>query len=67
VYPSSPEEERTALRDAFLHVPSFRRVLEHYGGNKLPEKQYRENTLFTRAQDRTGAQSINERTVGCSF
>lgn len=48
VYPSSPEEERAALRDAFLHVPSFRRVLEHYGGNKLPEKQYRENTLFTK-------------------
>jgi hypothetical protein len=48
VYPSSPEEERQALRDAFLHVASFRRVLEHYGGNKLPEKQYRENTLFTK-------------------
>ncbi len=48
VYPSSPEEERTALRDAFLHVQAFRRVLEHYGGNNLPEKQYRENTLFTR-------------------
>ena len=48
VYPSSPEEERTALRDAFLHVPTFRRVLEHYGGNRLPEKQYRENTLFTK-------------------
>lgn len=48
VYPTSPDEERTALRDAFLHVPSFRRVLEHYGGNKLPEKQYRENTLFTK-------------------
>jgi hypothetical protein len=25
-----------------------RRVLEHYGGNNLPEKQYRENTLFTK-------------------
>jgi hypothetical protein len=48
VYPSSPEEERTALREALLHVQSFRQVLEHYGGNKLPEKQYRENTLFTR-------------------
>jgi hypothetical protein len=48
VYPTSPEEERTALRDAFLAVPTFRRVLEHYGGNKLPEKQYRENTLFTK-------------------
>lgn len=48
VYPSSAEEERAALRDAFLNVPVFRRVLEHYGGNKLPEKQYRENTLFTK-------------------
>ena len=48
VYPNSPEEERAALRDAFLNVPSFRRVLEHYGGNKLPEKEYRENTLFTK-------------------
>lgn len=48
VYPASADEERTALRDAFLHVPTFRRVLEHYGGNKLPEKQYRENTLFTK-------------------
>lgn len=48
VYPSSSDEERTALREAFLHVPAFRKVLEHYGGNSLPEKQYRENTLFTK-------------------
>jgi hypothetical protein len=48
VYPSSAEEERSALRQAFLHVPVFRRVLEHYGGNALPEKQYRENTLYTK-------------------
>lgn len=48
VFPSSSDEERTALRDAFLNVSSFRRVLEHYGGNALPEKQYRENTLFTK-------------------
>jgi hypothetical protein len=48
VYPSSAEEERSALRDAFLRVPAFRGVLEHYGGNKLPDKQYRENTLFTK-------------------
>lgn len=49
--PSTPRlrrKERTALREAFLHVPTFRRVLEHYGGNNLPEKQYRENTLFTK-------------------
>jgi nucleoside 2-deoxyribosyltransferase len=48
VYPSSAEEERAALREAFLRVPSFRGVLEHYGGTNLPEKQYRENTLFTK-------------------
>jgi hypothetical protein len=48
VYPSSADEERAALRKAFLSVPSFRRVLEHYGGINLPEKQYRENTLFTK-------------------
>ncbi|HWO16812.1 MAG TPA: hypothetical protein VNM89_08900 [Solirubrobacterales bacterium] len=47
VYPSSAEMEREALRDAFLSVPSFRSVLEHYKGNNLPEKQYRENTLYT--------------------
>jgi len=29
-------------------VPAFRRVLEHYEGNNLPDKQYRENTLFTK-------------------
>lgn len=48
VYPSSAEEERAALREGFLSVPVFREVLEHYGGNNLPEPQYRENTLFTR-------------------
>ncbi len=48
VYPSSADEERAALAQAFLSVPAFRRVLEHYGGIKLPEKQYRENTLFTK-------------------
>jgi len=47
VYPSSSDEERQALREAFLNVPLFRRVLEHYGGNNLPERRYRENTLFT--------------------
>src|SRR5689334_19667457 len=48
VYPDSPEQEARALREAFLHVPAFRRVLEHYEGNNLPDKQYRENTLFTK-------------------
>ena len=48
VYPDSPEMEREALKRAFLNVPAFRGVLEHYGGDNLPEKQYRENTLFTK-------------------
>lgn len=48
VYPNSPEEERKALRDAFFKVPLFRQVLEYYGGTNLPEKEYRENTLFTK-------------------
>ncbi len=48
VYPDSAEIEREGLRRAFLSVPVFKSVLEHYGGNNLPEKQYRENTLFTK-------------------
>ncbi|MGI8804353.1 MAG: hypothetical protein ACR2IN_01405 [Thermoleophilaceae bacterium] len=47
VFPSSAEEERAALRDAFLNVQVFRQVLQHYGGNNLPDAQYRENTLYT--------------------
>lgn len=48
VYPSSANDETDALRKAFLSVDVFRRVLEHYQGNNLPEPQYRENTLFTK-------------------
>lgn len=48
VYPDSAETQRSALRRAFLRVDAFRKVLEHYGGNNLPEKQYRENVLFTK-------------------
>lgn len=48
VYPPSPEAEASALRKAFLNIDLFRGVLEHYGGNNLPEKRYRENTLFTK-------------------
>jgi hypothetical protein len=47
VYPDSAAVERAAFREAFLKVSVFRRVLEHYGGNNLPEKEYRENTLYT--------------------
>lgn len=48
VYPASPEAEASALRTALLNIELFRGVLEHYGGNNLPEKRYRENTLFTK-------------------
>src|SRR5207247_1909749 len=45
VYPPSPQAELAAKRKAFLSVDSFRRVLEHYKGNNLPEKEYLSNTL----------------------
>ncbi len=47
VYPASSEEERKAKLDAFLNVEPFQLVLEHYGGSKLPEKNYLANTLST--------------------
>jgi len=46
VYADSPERELAARRSAFLSIDSFARVLEHYGGNELPEKQYLSNTLL---------------------
>ncbi len=45
VYPSSPESHTAALRQAFNQVDVFRGVLEHYGGNNLPERQFLDNTL----------------------
>jgi len=45
VYPQSDTEEAKAKLDAFLSVESFRRVLEHFKGNNLPEKKFLENTL----------------------
>jgi hypothetical protein len=45
VYPSSDAEQQQAYRDAFLSVESFRRVLNHYGGNNLPEQPFLMNTL----------------------
>ncbi len=47
VYPSSPDEERQARLQAFLNVDLFKRVLEYYGGNNLPESQFLSNTLAT--------------------
>jgi hypothetical protein len=45
VYPQSPEEEKQARLEGFLRIDSFRKVLEHYGGNNLPERRFLENTL----------------------
>jgi hypothetical protein len=46
VYADSPERELAAKRSAFLSIDPFARVLEYYGGNQLPEKQYLSNTLL---------------------
>jgi hypothetical protein len=40
VYPSSAESETAALRQAFMRVDVFKKVLEHYGGDNLPERQF---------------------------
>ena len=45
VYPSSASEEAAAKRTAFLNVDLFRRVLEHFGGNQLPEQRFLSNIL----------------------
>lgn len=45
VYAGNPEEEESTKREAFLKVPVFKSVLEHYGGSNLPEMQYLSNTL----------------------
>jgi hypothetical protein len=45
VYPQSTDEEKSAQIEAFLQVEAYRRVLEHFGGNNLPERKFLENTL----------------------
>lgn len=45
VYPQSPQEEHSARIEGFLRVETFRKVLEHYKGNNLPDPQFLENTL----------------------
>ena len=46
VYAASPEAQAQAKREAFLTIDVFRRVVEHYKGSKLPEKQWLSNTLI---------------------
>jgi hypothetical protein len=45
VYPQGQGEERAAHLEAFLRVDLFRQVLEHFGGNNLPERKFLDNTL----------------------
>lgn len=45
VYPPNSEAEHDAKIKAFLSIEPFQVVLDHYGGNKLPEKDYVANTL----------------------
>src|SRR5205814_290105 len=45
VFPASPVEAIEAKRKAFLSIDVFRRVLDHYRGNHLPEMEYLSNTL----------------------
>jgi hypothetical protein len=45
VYAASPEVERSKQIEAFLNVPIFKQVLDHYKGSALPEMKYLGNTL----------------------
>jgi hypothetical protein len=45
VYPPSGEAQKQAFMEAFLNVDLFKRVLQHYGGSKLPEQPFLSNTL----------------------
>jgi hypothetical protein len=45
VLPQTDNDEREGKLAAFLKVDVFRKVLEHFGGNKLPERRFLDNTL----------------------
>lgn len=47
MYPQSAEAGRDAKLEAFLKVDPFRKVLNHYRGSNLPEREYLSNTLIT--------------------
>lgn len=47
VYARSPEDEVNGYRQAFLHIPIFKRVYEHYEKRPLPKFDYLRNTLVT--------------------
>lgn len=45
VFAGDPATRRQKLVDAFFSVDTFKRVFDHYGGSKLPEKEFLSNTL----------------------
>jgi hypothetical protein len=47
VYPTSDAAFTEAKIEAFFRIDIFRGVVEHYGGDNLPERTYLENTLHT--------------------
>lgn len=47
VYPKSPEEESSAIHEAFRNIELFKNVYDYYQGQNLPEIQYLKNTLKT--------------------
>ena len=46
-YPPSSADADSTLLEAFNLVDVFRKVVEHYGGNNLPERHFLDNTLQT--------------------
>lgn len=45
VAPSSPDQRKQALREAFHSVETFKKVDDHYRGKRIPEDEYFLNTL----------------------
>jgi len=45
VAPSTPEDRKTALLNAFRNVEDFRKVEDYYKGKKIPDDEYFLNTL----------------------
>jgi hypothetical protein len=45
LYAPDPETEKAKKNEAFLNIPIFKSVLDHYQGSNLPEMKYLGNTL----------------------
>jgi hypothetical protein len=44
-FPTTPEVREAALLEAFFSIDLFKKVVAHYGGSALPEREFLENTL----------------------